>query len=113
MVSLKYLSNFWRTLEVSLFNCEINLILSWSANCVVSDTSNQETIFLIADTKRFVLIVTLWTNDYAILLQQLESGFQRTINWNKYQTKVTIQARNQYLNYLIDPIFQGVNRPYH
>ena len=113
MVSLKHLSNFWRTLEVSLFNCEINLILSWSANCVVSDTSNQETIFLIADTKRFVLIVTLWTNDYAILLQQLESGFQRTINWNKYQTKVTIQARNQYLNYLIDPIFQGVNRPYH
>ena len=48
-----------------------------------------------------------------MLLQQLESGFQRTINWNKYQTKVTIQARNQYLNYLIDPIFQGVNRPYH
>ena len=43
-------------------------------------------------------------------MQQLKSGFKRTINWNKYQSKVTIQAPNPYLDYLIDLSFQGVNR---
>ena len=35
MVPLKYLSNFWKTLEMPLINCEVELILDWSANCVV------------------------------------------------------------------------------
>ena len=39
MVPLKYLSNFWRTLELSLINCETNLILTWSANCVIISTN--------------------------------------------------------------------------
>ena len=43
-------------------------------------------------------------------MQQLKSGFKRTIYWNKYQSKVTIQQQNSYLDYLIDPSFQGVNR---
>ena len=43
-------------------------------------------------------------------MQQLKSGFKRTINWNDYQSKVTIQAPNPYLDFLIDPSFQGVNR---
>ena len=54
--------------------------------------------------KCYVPVVTLST-----LLQQLESGFKRTINWNKYQSKRTIQERNRYLDFLIDPTFQGVN----
>ena len=43
-------------------------------------------------------------------LQQLKSGFERTINWNKSQSNVTLQEQNLYLDYLIDPAFQGVNR---
>ena len=55
-VPLKYLSNFWRTLEMSLINCEINLILTWSGDCVISSATEQ-TQFKITDTN--VLVVTL------------------------------------------------------
>ena len=55
-------------------------------------------------------MVTLSTQDNAKLLQQLKSGFKRTINWNKYQIKVSTEKQNQYLDFLIDPSFQGVNR---
>ena len=48
--------------------------------------------------------------DNAKLLEQLKSGFKRTIKWNKYQCKIKTQAQNQYLSYLNDPSFQGVNR---
>ena len=53
-------------------------------------------------------IVTLLTQENIKLLKWLESGFRRTINWNKYLVKITNQARNRYLNYLVDPSFQGV-----
>ena len=69
MVPLKYLSNFWRTLEMPLINCEINLILTWSANCVTSNAAaNQVTTFAITDTKLYVPVVTLSTEDNAKLL---------------------------------------------
>ena len=88
MVPLKYLSNFWRTLEMPLINCELNLILTWCANCVISNTaSNQATILAITDTKPYVSVVTLSTQDNTKLLQQLKPGFKRTINWNKYDSK--------------------------
>ena len=89
MVPLNYQSNFWRILEMTLINCEINLDLNWSENCVIVATSKaaQATTFSIIDTKLFVPIVTLSTQDNAKLLQQLKSGFKRTINWNKYQSK--------------------------
>ena len=63
MVPLKYLSNLWRTLEMSLINCEINLILTWSANCVIvcTDVANQNAAFEITDTKLYVPVVTLST----------------------------------------------------
>ena len=64
----------------------------------------------ITDTKRYVPVVTLSTQDNAKLFQQLNSGFKRTINWNKYQSKVLIHAPNPYSDYLVDPSFQGVNR---
>ena len=67
----------------------------------------KATTFKITDTKRFVPIKT---QDNANLLQQLKSGFKRTISLNKYQSKVTIKAPNPYLDYLIDPNFQGVNK---
>ena len=110
MVPLKYLSNFWRTLEMPLINCKINL--TWSANCVVSNAAaNQNTTFAITDTKLFVSVVTLSTQDNTKQLQQLKSGFKRTINWNKYHSKTEpLDDPNPYLDFLIDPSFQGVNR---
>ena len=56
MVPLKYLSNLWRTLEIPLINCEVNLILEWSANCVIGSTNvaNQNETFAITDTKLYV-----------------------------------------------------------
>ena len=82
MVPLKYLCNFWRTLEMPLINCEINLILTWSDKCVLSNDT-KATTFAITDTKLYVAVVTLSTQDNAKLLEQLKSGFKRTINWNK------------------------------
>ena len=62
MVPLKFLSNFWRTLEMSLITCEINLILTWSENCVISSSdANQATTFAITDTKLSVPVATLST----------------------------------------------------
>ena len=71
MVPLKYLSNFWRALEMPLINYEINLILTWSTNCVIvaSNIANQNATFSITDTKLYVPVVTLSTQDNAKLLQ--------------------------------------------
>ena len=82
MVLLKYLSNFWRTLEMPLINCEINLILTWSTNCVIVSTNvaNQNATFEITDTKLYVPVVTSSTQDNSKLLQQLKSGLKRVIN---------------------------------
>ena len=85
MVPLKYLSNFWRTLEMPLINCEVNLILIWSE-------------------------ITLSQKDNTKLLQQLKSGFKRVINWNKYLSKPELLAPNPNLNHLVEPSFQGINR---
>ena len=92
-----------------LINCEVNLILTWSSACVIT-TSTGGGILAITDTKRFVPVVTLSTQDNAELLQQLKSGFERPINWNKYQSDPKSYAQNRYLNHLVDPSFLGVNR---
>ena len=55
---------------------------------------NQVPTFTITDTKLYVSVVILSTQDNGKLLQQLKSGFKRTINWNKYQLKVTTRERN-------------------
>ena len=77
-----------------VINREINLILTWTEDCT--------------DTKLYDPVVTLSTQDNTKLLQ-LKSGFKRTINWNRYQLKVSPERQNQYLDFLIDPSFQGVN----
>ena len=85
MVPLKYLSKYWRFLEMPLINSEVNLILIWSANCIIVSTNvvNQNVIFPITDTKLYVPLITLSQQNNAKLLQQLKSGFKRVINWNK------------------------------
>ena len=112
MVPLKYLSIFWRTLEMPLINCEVNLILTWSSTCLLIATNipNQNATFAITDTKLYVPVVTISTQENTKFLQQLKSGFKRVINWNKYLSKPELLAQNPNLNHLIKPSFQGVNR---
>ena len=66
---LKYLSNFWKTFEITLINCKINFILTWSANCVIFE-GNTEATLAITDTKPDASVVTLATQDNTKLLQQ-------------------------------------------
>ena len=92
-----------------LINCEVNLILTWSKDCVITN-SEGETKFAITETKLYVPALTLSTQDNAKLPQQLKSGFERIINWNKYESSPKTYTQNRYLNHLINPSFQGVNR---
>ena len=99
-----------------LINCEVNLIfnliLTWSADCVIiyTNVANQVPTFTITETNLYVPAVTLSTQDNAKLLPQLKSGFKRTISWNKYLSKPELLAQNPNLNRLIGPRFQEVNR---
>ena len=103
MVPLKYLSNFWQTLEIPL----ITLQLTWSASCVIvsTDVANQNATFAITDTKSYVPVVTLSQQHNETLLEQLQSGFKRVINWNKYLSKQELLSQNPSLNHLIEPSF--------
>ena len=98
VVPLKYLSNFWRGLNMPLINCEVSLTLTWSENCVLTDITTQTAraaqgdnparpaihfptcaTFQITDTKLYVPVVTLSTKVDNNFLEQLKSGFKRTI----------------------------------
>ena len=109
-VPLKYLSNFWRSLEMPLINCKIHLELNWSKDCVMSTIA--DTTFKITNTKLYVPIVTLSSKDNVKLVKLLEEGFKRPVYWNEYQTK--IESRNLDNNNLtrfpLDASFQGVRR---
>ena len=88
-------------------NCEINLILTWSKNCVIVSTNvaNQNATFEITDTKLYAPVVTLSTQGNSKLLQQLKSGFKRIISWNKYLSKPELLAQYQNLNHSVKPSF--------
>ena len=72
--------------------------------------TDEDATFSITNTRHYFLVVTFSTQDNAKLLEQLKSGFKRTTNWIKYQSKIVTGRPNQYLGYLIDPSLQGVNR---
>ena len=112
-----------------LINCEVSLTLTWSENCVLADITTQRArpaqgdnparekidaptnaTFKITDTKLYAPVVTLSTKDDNNFLEQLKSGFKRTIKWNKYRSEMTNQTKTNNLNYLIDPTFNKVNR---
>ena len=92
-----------------LIDCEVNLLLTWSSARVITNSIGTGRL-TITDTKLYVPVVIFSTNDNAKLLEQLKSGFKRTINWTKYQSKISTEAQNQYLGFLINPSFNGVNR---
>ena len=77
VVPLKYLSNFWRSLNIPLINCEVELILAWLKSCVLIDNP-ENPIFQITDTK-FVSVVSLSKENDIKLSEQLKTGFKRTI----------------------------------
>ena len=125
-VPLQHLRNFWRTLDIPLINCEINLILTWSKNCLIASKAKRDAdpdvnpavasvndptdeTFKVTDTKLFVPAVTLSTEDDK-LIEQLKTRIRRTIDWNKYRSEVTTKAKTNNLNYLIDLTFNRVNR---
>ena len=95
-----------------LVNCEINIILTWSANCVIvyTDVANQGATFATTKATLYVPVATLSAQNNAKLLQQLKPGFKRTINWNKYLSKPELLAINPNLNHLVEQSFQGGNR---
>ena len=97
---------------MSLINCEVELILNWSVNCVIiyTNVNNQVPTFTITETNLYVPVVTLSTQDNAKLLPQLKSRFKRTISWNKYLPKPELLPQNPNLNHLVKPSFQGINR---
>ena len=121
-VPLKYLSNFWRTLDMPLVNCEVSLILTWFRKYVITSmerrviaarqrgSSPTDATFQITDTKLYVPVVTLSTENNKRLLEQLRTGLKRAIKWIKYRSEITNQTKNNNLNCLIDPLFTKVNR---
>ena len=101
---LKHLGNFWNSLNILLINCEVSLTLSLSANCVITSVEKRlvrdaqggnpavygdfptNAVFKIKDTKLYVPVVTLSAENDNKLLEQLKTGFKRTIKWNKYRS---------------------------
>ena len=111
LVPLKYLRNFFKSLEMPLINCKIKLNLTWKKECVLS-TDDGNAVFIINDTKMYVPVVTLSKEDNKDFIEQQNKGFQRSIYWNEYKTKeINEDADANVFKYInLDPSFQGVNR---
>ena len=112
VVSLKFLSNFFRSLEMPLINCKIKLNLTWKKECVLS-TDAGAAVFIINDTEIYVPVVTLSKEDNKDFIEQQNKGFQRSIYWNEYKTKELViedADANNFKYIALDPSFQGVNR---
>ena len=104
------MSNFWRSLEIPLINCKVELSLTWYENCILSNVAGNST-FKITDAKLYVPVVTLSTEDNAKLSKLLTEGFKRSVYWNEY--KVIPEQRynaNDNIRKLIDPSWQGIKR---
>ena len=124
-VPLKYLSNFWRSLEMPLINCKVELSLKWIENCVLTSaaigananaTGADSATFKTTDAKFYAPIVTLSEADNVKLSILLGEGFKRSIYWNKYKvidnTEVNIARNNEekYIRKLLDSSYQRVKR---
>ena len=134
VVPLKNLSNFMFNLDILLINAEIELILKWSQNCVLTEKATREhrdivagphvldemlaknrpkdLKFDITGCKLYVPIVTLQAEYENKLHEELKTGIKIDFTWNKYRTQIINQTATNNLNYLIDPTFNSVNRPF-
>ena len=133
VVPLRYISNFWRSLDLPLINCEIEFDLLWARNFITTEISrtfravNPTTnpvvyqvtsqiaiaTFQINNAKHYVPVVTLSINRQSnnfIFLENIKQEFKRSISWNKYRSEIATQPKNNNLDYLIDPAFRNINR---
>ena len=109
-VPLKYLSNFWRSLEIPLINCKVEFSLTWNENCILTSLAGNST-FAITDAKLCVPVVTLSIEDNAKLTKLLSEGFKRSVYWNKYKVILNkTYNQNNYIRELLDASYQGVKR---
>ena len=116
VVPLKYVGNFFRSLEMPLVNCKIDLELTWHKDRMISSANaaaGQVVSFMITNTKLYIPVVTLSTKDNTNLTKQLNEGFKRTIYWDQYVSKPfpkTSHKKTGITRSALDAAFQGVNR---
>ena len=124
-IPLKYWSNFWRSLEIPLINCKIELSLKWIENCVLTSsaigananaTDADSATFKITDAKFYAPIVTLSEADNVKLSKLLGQGFKRSIYWNEYKVignkivEIATNNEEKYIRELLDSNWQGVKK---
>ena len=90
-----YRDEVWRSLDLPLINCEIELQLKWTRNCVLIEKDNNITRLTITSTKLYVPVVTLSINDNIKFLENINQGFKRTISCNKYRSEITTQPKKK------------------
>ena len=135
VVPLKNLSNFMFKLDILLINAEIESILKWSQNCVLTEKATREAKaatpqrgaipaqtavdavntpsdlkFNITDCRLYVPVVTLQTEYQNKWYKELKTGILIDFTWSKYRSQIINQTATNNLNYLIDPTFSNVNR---
>ena len=109
-VPLKYLSNFWRSLEIPLINCKVEFSLVWNENYILTSLDGN-TAFTITDAKVYVPVVILSIENNSKLTKLLNNGFKRSVYWNKYKVIPNkIYNWNDYIRELLDGSYQGVRR---
>ena len=110
VVPLKYVSNFFRALEMPLINYKVHVGLTWRKDCVLSNVAG-DTKFQLTYTKLYVPVVTLSAKDSTNFIKQQNEGFKRSVYWNEYQSKVKKEAADliNAKTFDLDPSFQGVN----
>ena len=91
-----------------LINCKVELSLTWYENYILS-SAGTATTFVITDTKLYVPIVSLKTEDNVKLSKLLNEGFKRSIYWNKYKM-IFKDYNNEYIRERLDTSFQGASR---
>ena len=108
-VPLKHLSKFWGSLEMPLINCKVELSLKWFEHCILSSAGTAAT-FTVTDTKLYVPVVTLKTEDIVKLSKLLNEVFKRLVYWNKYKVVLKDYVENNYIRERLDASSQGVNK---
>ena len=115
-VPLKYLRNFWRSLEMSSINSKVELKPKWANYCVLSaagadiDNNGNNIIFTIKDTKLHVPVVTLSARYNQKLSTLLSEGFERLVYWNEYKTRSETKTTTNDFIYFLESNLVGVNR---
>ena len=115
-VSLKYLSNFWRSLKMSLINCKVELKLRWTKHCVLAANKNNnanansnDINYTIKESKLYVPVVTLSAKDNQKLSKPLSKIFERFVYWNEYKTKIENKDTTNECKYFVKSNFVRVN----